>query len=399
MKFKELGLNDDILESLHYMNFEEATPIQEKAIPVILNGKDLIACAQTGTGKTAAFILPLVQEIAKMKEKGTKALVIAPTRELAQQIDQQIQGLAYFSGISSCAVYGGGGKEDWIEQKKALTGGADIVVATPGKLQSHINVKNVDFSQLKYLILDEADRMLDIGFFDDIMQIIDHLPKKRQTLMFSATMASKIRKLANKILKNPEEITLKISKPAEGVLQAAYYVHDNQKLKLLQYLINDKPQYESILIFCSTKKKVDQVARALSTHKYTVEQISSDLEQEDREKVLQNFQSRKTRVLVGTDVVSRGIDIKDINIVINYDVPRDPEDYVHRIGRTARAKSTGVGLTFVNNRDKGALKKIERLIEKEVPKAPLPKGMGKGPKSNKRGKNNRGRKHSKSKKR
>lgn len=379
MKFSELGLNEDILESLAYMNFEEATPIQEQAIPLILNGRDLIACAQTGTGKTAAFILPLMQKISKLQNKGTKALVIAPTRELAMQIDQQIQGLGYFSGVSSQAVYGGGGADEWVEQKKALQGGADIVVATPGKLLSHLTVKNMNFENLEYLILDEADRMLDIGFYDDIKQIISYLPKKRQTLMFSATMAPKIRKLATEILTNPEEISIAISKPAEGVLQAAYFVYDNQKLKLLQSLINDKPSYESILIFCSTKKNVSEVARALKTNKYTVEAISSDLEQSEREKVLQNFQSKNTRVLVGTDVVSRGIDVKDINLVVNYDVPRDAEDYVHRIGRTARAKSTGVGLTFINPRDKDAFLKIEQLIEKKIPKAPLPPDLGKGP--------------------
>lgn len=380
MKFDEFDLSPEIIEAIGYMGFKEATPIQEKSIPLILRGKDLIGCAQTGTGKTAAFLLPTIQKIASLKEKkGSQALIIAPTRELAIQIEQQVQALGYFAGISSFAVYGGGGADDWVDQKKALRSGADIIVATPGKLISHINTKDIQFDNLKLLILDEADRMLDIGFYEDILKIIETLPKKRQTLMFSATMDKKIRKLASKILHQPEEITIAISKPAEGVLQAAYCVYENQKIDLVHQLITDKPNYESILIFCSTKKKVGDLTRTLNRKNYSVGAISSDLDQSDREKMLNSFRAKNTRVLVGTDVVSRGIDIKDINLVINFDVPSDAEDYVHRIGRTARANTTGVALTFISPRDMRDFDKIEKLIGKEVPKAPLPPELGEGP--------------------
>lgn len=381
MKFDELGLNSDICEAIGYMGFEDATPIQEQGIPIILKGEDLIGCAQTGTGKTAAFLLPAIQKIASSPDrKGTQALIVAPTRELAIQIEQQVQALAYFAGVSSFAVYGGGGADDWIDQKKALRQGADIIVATPGKLISHINTKDIQFDELQMLILDEADRMLDIGFYEDILKIIESIPRKRQTLMFSATMDKKIRKLASKILHKPQEITIALSKPAEGVLQAAYCVYENQKIDLVNRLIADKPNYESILIFCSTKKKVSELSRALKRNKFSVADISSDLEQSEREKVLNSFRAKNTRVLVGTDVVSRGIDIKDINLVINFDVPSDAEDYVHRIGRTARANTTGVALTFISPNDMRDFASIEKLIEKEVPKAPLPPELGEGPK-------------------
>jgi superfamily II DNA/RNA helicase len=380
MRFDELGLNSEICEAIGYMGFKEATPIQERAIPIILKGGDLIGCAQTGTGKTAAFLLPAIQKIASLpNRKGTQALIVAPTRELAIQIEQQVQALAYFAGVSSFAVYGGGGADDWIDQKKALRQGADIIVATPGKLISHINTKDIQFDELQMLILDEADRMLDIGFYEDILKIMESLPKKRQTMLFSATMDKKIRNLSSKILHKPEEITIALSKPAEGVLQAAYCVYENQKIDLVNRLIADKPNYESILIFCSTKKKVAELSRALQRNKYSVADISSDLDQSDREKVLNSFRAKNTRVLVGTDVVSRGIDIKDINLVINYDVPSDAEDYVHRIGRTARANTTGVALTFISPNDMRDFASIEKLIEKEVPKAPLPPELGKGP--------------------
>ncbi|NBC24094.1 MAG: DEAD/DEAH box helicase [Bacteroidetes bacterium] len=383
MKFDEFDLDTEIIEAIGYMGFKEATPIQEKSIPIILAGIDLVGCAQTGTGKTAAFLLPTIQKIASLKDKqGSQALIVAPTRELAIQIEQQVQALGYFAGISSFAVYGGGGADDWVDQKKALRSGADIIVATPGKLISHINTKDIQFDNLKMLILDEADRMLDIGFYEDILKIIEALPKKRQTLMFSATMDKKIRKLASKILYQPEEITIAISKPAEGVLQAAYCVYEKQKIDLVHQLITDKPNYESILIFCSTKKKVSDLSRTLKRKKYSVGAISSDLDQTEREKMLNSFRAKNTRVLVGTDVVSRGIDIKDINLVINFDVPSDAEDYVHRIGRTARANTTGVALTFISPRDMRDFAKIEELIEREVPKAPLPPEIGKGPSYN-----------------
>jgi superfamily II DNA/RNA helicase len=379
MKFFDLGVHGDILDAISYMGFKTTTPIQEQAIPEILAGHDLIACAQTGTGKTAAFVIPLLDMIIEHPAGETTTLVLVPTRELAIQIDQQVQGIAHGLGIHSIAIYGGSDGDDWGQQKKALTEGADIVVATPGKLIAHLNLGYVRFDTLKYLVLDEADRMLDIGFYDDIMKIISYLPKKRQTLMFSATMAPKIRSLASKILSDPKEINISMSKPAEGVLQAVYLCYDRQKADLIHHLIADKPEYNSILIFCSTKKKVTELARVLKKSKLSVEYISSDLEQTEREKVLQGFKARRTRILVATDVLSRGIDIKEINLIINYDVPHDAEDYVHRVGRTARADATGVALTLVNDKDMGKFRQIERMIEKEIIKLSLPEKMGQGP--------------------
>ena len=380
MNFKELQLSPTLLEAISYMGFKEATPIQEKAIPAILNKKDLLACAQTGTGKTAAFILPVLNKLLKEKHQGkTKVLVIVPTRELAIQIDQQIQGFSYFTNTQSIAVYGGGGGEDWIQQKKALNSGADIVVATPGKLISHLNMGYVKFDEVKYLILDEADRMLDMGFYDDIQKIITYLPKQRQTLMFSATMPPNIKKLASKILNHPEEISIGLSKPAEGVQQEAFLVYETQKTPLLKKLISGNPDAKSILIFTSTKKKVNEIKSSLKNKKYKVEAISSDLEQNTREEVLNSFRSKQTRVLVATDVLSRGIDIKNIDIVINFDVPGDAEDYVHRVGRTARASSNGLAITLVNEKEMGKFHRIEELIGKKVVKLPLPDELGDGP--------------------
>lgn len=379
MNFFELGIHDDLIDAISYMGFNEATPIQEQAIPVILEGNDLIACAQTGTGKTAAFLLPILDLLADMPGGETTTLIIVPTRELAIQIDQQVQGVGYTMGINSIAIYGGSDGDDWSQQRTALTEGADIVVATPGKLISHLNMGYVKFDTIKFLVLDEADRMLDIGFYDDIVKIISFLPKKRQTLMFSATMAPKIRNLASKVLTNPKEINIAIAKPAEGVLQAAYLIFNQQKNGLISHLIKENPDYNSILIFCSTKKAVSELTRVLQKEKLPAEAISSDLEQAKREEVLQGFRSKRTRILVATDVMSRGIDIKDINLVINYDVPQDAEDYVHRVGRTARADATGVALTLVNEDDMFSFHQIEQLIEREVFKIPLPDHFGDGP--------------------
>jgi superfamily II DNA/RNA helicase len=379
MTFDDFRLSPEILDALYYMGFRNATPIQEQAIPAILAGKDLIACAQTGTGKTAAFLLPVLNFIAEKQSTHTHTLILVPTRELAIQIDQQIQGFAYTMNITSIAIYGGGDGSDWGQQKAALTRGADIIVATPGKLISHLNQGYVKFDQIENLILDEADRMLDIGFYDDIMKIVSFIPKDRQTLMFSATMPPKIRTLSKQILHSPVEIALEMSKPAEGVTQTAYLVYENQKTPLVNSLIADKPEYKSILIFSSTKRKVNDIVRGLRSKNYKVEGISSDLEQKEREEILLRFRSRETRVLVATDVLSRGIDIKDINLVVNYDVPGDAEDYVHRIGRTARAETTGAAVTLVNDLDMPKMHRIERLIEKEVFKAPLPEFLGSGP--------------------
>ncbi len=379
MNFNDFGLNNELTEAISYMGFEKATPIQEKAIPLIMEGRDLIGCAQTGTGKTAAFILPILDRLVKSDTQHTRALIIVPTRELALQIDQQVHGFAYFSNISSLPVYGGGDGKEWEQERRSLSGGADIIVATPGKLIAHLMMGYVKFDGLEYLVLDEADRMLDIGFYDDIMKIITYLPKKRQTLMFSATMAPEIRKLAANILNAPEEITMEIAKPPEGVLQAVYLAHDEQKTPLINSLIAGKDECRSILIFCSTKKKVAELVRSLKNNQYIVSGISSDLKQSEREAVLEKFRARQIRVLVATDVMSRGIDIKDINLVINYDAPGDAEDYVHRVGRTARAETTGIALTLINRDDMHKLKRIESLIGKEIMKIPLPAALGHGP--------------------
>ena len=351
MKFTELQLNEHVLEALAYMNFEEATPIQEKAIPVILENKDLIACAQTGTGKTGAFVIPLLNKLVGKETRSTDTLIIVPTRELAIQIEQQIQGLSYFISVSSKAIYGGGGGEDWVEQKQALTEGCDIIVATPGKLLSHLKLGYVKFDQVKHLVLDEADRMMDMGFINDLHTIFKYLPKKRQTLLFSATMPPNIRKLARSIQHQPVEISLAVSKPAEGVSQKAIMASDEQKIKVLADLIRERKDYSSILIFASRKKSVSSIVRQLKREKLPAMGLSSDLKQEDREEVLRKFRAKRVRILVATDVMSRGIDIKEINMVINFDVPSDPEDYVHRIGRTARANTKGEAVTFINDKD------------------------------------------------
>jgi superfamily II DNA/RNA helicase len=382
MKFTEFKLNERLIEAISYMGFDEATPVQEKAIPEIIEGNDLIACAQTGTGKTAAFVLPILDKLSKEEKTSLSTLIIVPTRELAIQIDQEIQGFSYFIDISSRAVYGGGDGQGFETERKALLGNADVIVATPGKMISHLKMGYVKFDDIKYLILDEADRMLDMGFYDDIMKIISHIPKKRQTLMFSATMPPKIRTLANQILNNPREINIELSKPAEGILQAAYLVYEEQKPALINHLIKDKQEYESILIFTSTKSNVTKIVRRLKGNDYSIEGISSDLDQREREQVLSRFRSRRTRVLVATDVISRGIDIKDIHLIINYDVPGDAEDYVHRVGRTARAEATGVAITLINEDDMIRFKKIEKLIETEIIKLPVPAELGRSPEWN-----------------
>ena len=379
MKFDELGLNESLLEALGYMGFDTATPIQEQIIPEILRGKDVIACAQTGTGKTAAFVLPSLQLTAENSTDVTTTLILSPTRELAIQIEQQIQGLSYFLGVSSLAIYGGGTGNDFTEQKKALTSGTNIIVATPGKLISHLNLGYVKFDTVSHLILDEADRMLDMNFYDDIEKIRKYLPNLKQTSMFSATMSPKIKDLAKKVLTDPVQVILELSKPAEGVLQVAYLCYDTQKSALILNLVKGRKSLESIIIFCSTKKKVSEVHQELKAAGENVASISSSLDQDTREAVLLKFRAKKIRILVGTDVISRGIDIKDINLVINYGVPNEAEDYVHRVGRTARANTTGIAITLVNPRDMAQFAEIEKLIDKEVPKSPMPAEIGEGP--------------------
>ena len=379
MTFKELGLHDDVLNALSYMNFEKATPIQELAIPQIINGKDLIACAQTGTGKTAAFILPIIDKLVTQPHKGTNTLVIVPTRELAIQIDQQIQGFSYFTPVHSQTVYGGGDASGYINEKKALELGVDIIVATPGKLKSHLTMGLANFENLEHLILDEADRMMDMGFIDDIQFIISKLPPKRQNLMFSATMAPKIRKLVREILNDPFEINLNISKPAEGVTQQVYLAHDEQKVPLINRVLKEHPDFNSTLIFSSTKKNVFTIVRALRSKGFQVQGISSDLEQKEREQVLSDFRSKRTPVLVATDVLSRGIDIQDINLVVNFDAPGNAEDYVHRVGRTARSNTKGMAITLVNGKDMRRLREIESLIGYEITRLPMPEELGPAP--------------------
>ncbi|HEY5510194.1 MAG TPA: DEAD/DEAH box helicase [Prolixibacteraceae bacterium] len=370
------------MDGLNAMGFENCTPVQEFAIPVILQGKDLIACAQTGTGKTAAYLLPILNNISREGHTGMHTLIIAPTRELAQQIDQQIEGFSYFTGASSIAVYGGGEGSAFDQQKSALVQGADIIVATPGRLLSHINLKYSDFSTIKTLILDEADRMLDMGFYDDIMRIIAVLPKERQTLLFSATMPPRIRQMAGVILQNPEQINIAMSKPAENIIQAAYMVYEGQKVQLLRALLKGKTDYKSVLIFTSRKANVNGLVRELRRMGFSVDGMLSDLEQKEREQVMLRFRNRETQILVATDIVSRGIDIDGIDLVMNYDVPRDPEDYVHRVGRTARAQLSGVAITLISENDAHSFKKIEDLIERVIIKIPLPAGMEEGPEYN-----------------
>lgn len=379
MKFDELKLAPEIIEAISYMGFEEASPIQEKAIPAAIQGKDVLAVAQTGTGKTAAFTLPILHNILKNKIKGTSTLIITPTREIALQIDRQIQGFSYFLGINSLAVYGGGDADEWEQQKKALRDGVEVIVATPGKLLSHLNMDYAKTDKIQHLILDEADRMLDMGFLDDIKRIISKIPKKRQTLMFSATMPPKIETLAKQILNEPEQISIAISKPAETVFQGVYLTYDNQKTPLINDLIKDQAEYKSIIVFTSTKKKVGDIVRGLRNKNYRVEAISSDFEQSKREEMMREFRANKIRVLVATDVISRGVDIPDIDLVINYDAPGNAEEYVHRIGRTGRAGAEGVALTLINEADMEKFDAIEKLIEKKVYRAPMPEFLGEGP--------------------
>jgi ATP-dependent RNA helicase RhlE len=378
VKFTEFNLAAQLLEGLESMGFENATPIQEQTIPIILNGKDLIACAQTGTGKTAAFLLPILSKLTANPSPNVDTLIISPTRELALQIDRALEGLAYFTGVSSIAIYGGNDGSSFEREKTALTTGANIIIATPGRLMSHLNMGYVKFDKLNHLILDEADRMLDMGFNEDIMKIIKHIPAKRQTLLFSATMPPRIRTLANKILINPVQVSIAISKPAEGIMQVAYMVYDNQKNALIMDLLKEK-SLQSVLVFSSTKNKVKELERDLYKLKLSVKAIHSDLEQKEREEVLRDFTARRTHVLVATDILARGIDIEGIDLVINYDVPNDAEDYVHRIGRTARAQSTGVAITFITEKDQRNFKKIEDFLGKNILKTAVPKYLGKTP--------------------
>lgn len=381
MKFSELNLHPSLMEGLDAMGFEEATPIQEQSIPDLINGRDIVGCAQTGTGKTAAFLIPTIERVIKSKNDGVKALVIAPTRELAVQIDQQLQGLGYFAGVSSIAIYGGKDGTAWDFEKQSLQGGADVIICTPGRVIAHMGFDYVNFDELECLILDEADRMLDMGFHDDIMKIVELTPKNRQTMLFSATMPPKIRKLADKLLNNPINVEIAISKPSENIKQVAYLAHDEQKDRLLEILMAER-DVQSCIIFCSRKTAVKSVNRTLQKKGWKSRAISSDLDQAEREEVLSGFRNKKYNFLVATDVLSRGIDIDNIEIVVNYEVPKDAEDYVHRIGRTARAGASGLAITLINSFDVDGFADIEKLIERTIEKPPLPEELGKGPEYN-----------------
>ena len=382
MRFEDLDLEEAVLDGLYDMNFDEATPIQELTIPVILEGKDIIACAQTGTGKTAAYVLPVINELSKGNhpEDAVNAIIMAPTRELAQQIDQQIQGFTYFiPSVSAVAVYGGTDGIAWEQQRRGLEMGADIVIATPGRLLSYIKLGTVDLSKVSFFILDEADRMLDMGFYDDIMLVHKELPQTCQTIMFSATMPPKIRTLAKSILKDPEEVKIAISRPPESIMQTAYVCYEPQKIKILKELFSQsRPQ--RVIIFSSSKMKVKELATTLKRMKFNVDAMHSDLEQTQREEVMKDFKNGHIDILVATDVVARGIDINDIRLVINFDIPHDPEDYVHRIGRTARGTNgEGLAITFVSVEEQPQFKHIEDFLEKEVYKIPIGPDFGEVP--------------------
>ena len=385
MQFSELNLEDSVLDALDAMNFRECTPVQEHTIPVILEGKDLIGVAQTGTGKTAAYLLPVLNQLSKgnYPEDAINCIIMAPTRELAMQIDQQMEGFSYFMPASSVAVYGGNDGIRFEQEKKGLTLGADVVIATPGRLISHLSLGYVDLSKVSFFILDEADRMLDMGFAEDIMQIVKYLPKERQTIMFSATMPTKIQQLAKTILTNPVEVKLAVSKPAEKIIQAAYICYEAQKLGIIESLFKEQ-QPERVIIFASSKIKVKEVTKALKRLKLNVGEMHSDLDQSQREAIMHEFRNGRINMLVATDIVARGIDIDDIRLVINYDVPHDSEDYVHRIGRTARANNDGCAITFVSETELNKFKQIENFLEKEIYKIPVPEELGEAPAYNPR---------------
>lgn len=388
MYFDELDLSDDILDALDSMNFAECTPIQEKAIPPILEGKDIIGIAQTGTGKTAAYLLPILDELSSglYPKNAVNCIIMAPTRELAQQIDQQVEGFGYYlQGVSSLAVYGGNDGQRFEQERKGLELGADIIIATPGRLISHLAGGHIDLTRTSFFILDEADRMLDMGFYDDIIKIASYMSKERQTIMFSATMPENIRKLAKNILHNYVEVRIAVSKPAEKIKQCAYLCYDGKKDAIIEHILapsKDKDAenpLDRVIMFASSKQKVKELTRALKMKGFNVGAMHSDLEQKERDNILYEFRNRRISILIATDIVSRGIDIDDIQLVINYDVPKDAEDYVHRIGRTARANREGEAITLVNQKDWQYLLKIEKLIEKSIDKPNLPPGCGEKP--------------------
>ena len=381
MKFSDFNFDEHLNQGLEAIGFVTPTAIQEQAIPYILKKQDIIGCAQTGTGKTLAFLLPVIEDILRHGHDGLTALVIVPTRELAIQIDQQVEGLGYFTGVSSLAIYGGKDGVSFGQEKQALSEGADIVIATPGRLISHLNLGYVNMKTLRFLILDEGDRMLDMGFSEDLEKIVGYLPKKRTNLLFSATMPPNIRKLAKAILDNPVEINIALSKPAKGVVQAAFLVYEAQKLSLIVHLLKAK-KLSSVIIFCSTRKSVTVLERGLKKEEIKVGAISSDLDQKQREEVMIKFKNGNLHVLVATNIVARGIDIVGVELVVNYDVPRDAEDYVHRVGRTARADAKGIAFTFISEEEQRDFHDIEKLIEMDIKKIKIPAQLGESPEYN-----------------
>lgn len=380
MKFYELDLNDNVLDALDAMNFEDCTPIQERAIPAILEGHDIIGVSQTGTGKTAAYLLPILSRLSDggFSDNVMKCLIMVPTRELAQQIDQALEGFSYYLNLSSVAIYGGNDGVRYDQERKGLSMGVDIIIATPGRLKAHMNVEDIDFSHLSFFVLDEADRMLDMGFSEDIMTIAEALPKERQTILFSATMPPKIKKLASQILHDPVSIELAVSKPADKIIQTAYVCHENQKLGILLDLFKASTPTK-VIVFSSSKQKVKDITKALQQRRLRVGAMHSDLAQQERDDVMYKFKTEQIDILVATDIVARGIDIDDVSVVINYDVPHDAEDYIHRIGRTARANRDGCAITLVNEKDQWQFGMIEKFLEKEITKLPVPANLGAAP--------------------
>ena len=374
--FEDLPLSDDVLDALYDMRFEKCTPVQARCIPPILQGRDVVGIAQTGTGKTAAYLLPLLTLLKKEPhpDDAINCLVMAPTRELAQQIDQALQGFGYYADVRGVAVYGGNDGARYEQERRSLQRGADIIIATPGRLLSHIDLGICDLSRTTHLVLDEADRMLDMGFSDDILKIVSKLPAKRQTILFSATMPDKIAELARSIMYDPVEVRLAVAKPAEGISQSVYICNEADKNTIVRHIFEERKP-ERVILFCSSKQKVKDLTIQLKRKGYNAEAMHSDLEQRERDDVMLRFKARKIDILVATDIVARGIDIDDIALVLNYDIPRDAEDYVHRIGRTARAGKEGRAVTFVSERDFASLREIERLLEKEIPRAELPQGL------------------------
>ncbi len=378
MKFRELPLADSLLEGIEAMRYEETTPIQEEAIPIIQAGTDLIACAQTGTGKTGAFIIPVVNRMIQTKGKGVRCLILVPTRELAIQIDQNLDGLSYFTGVASQAVYGGNQSDNFVAQKQAIQSGTEILIATPGRLLSYLNLGILSLQDIEVLILDEADRMLDMGFISDIRKIVSKCSTTRQTLLFSATMASGIRKLAQEILENPKQINLAIAKPAEGINQQGFLVHDGNKIQLLKHILTNE-HVKNMIVFTSTKEMADKTYRELVSAQIKARAIHSGKDQDERNETLRLFKSGEFVVLIATDILSRGIDIDELSHVVNFDVPDDPADYVHRIGRTARAGSKGAAYTFINESQQPRFYNIELLIERTVDKQNTPESIGESP--------------------